>query len=444
MDSDIVGGVGMSRDTVSLPFHRKYRPTKLSEYIGNDRAKEKALARLRSGNIPQIWLLKGASGCGKTSFARLIAKEVRCENREELGHSCGECPSCKEIEHYIETGSTDELTDLREIDMSSKNGINEVGEILEEAMYPSLMGTWKIYIFDECHMATKQAQNRMLKIAEEPPEKVMIIFCTTNPEEMLPTLLNRCQVQLDIHKPTLHDLSGLLRSVCLQEGAEFDIKGLNLIANRTELTIRNSLTTLEQILTEKGSAKYTDVVSALDEVADEMMFKFYKCLLNRDIQGYITLIHQIKSKIELKVFVNSLIEFTTKGIYVANSLGLEGLTDGEMKAYKDIFLRFSISELATLLSKLLDLKGRSIETKLLLLGYSGLRGNTVDNTNRDTIEVEAQEDEIANENKASLRNSMDKYEPTEEESKNLVDNQMTGADIDDLAGLFGATIVSDN
>lgn len=434
----------MSNETVVLPFHRKYRPPKLSAYIGNDRAKEKALARLRSSNIPQIWLLQGASGCGKTSFARLIAKEIRCENRDELGHSCGECPSCREIEHYIETGSTDELTDLREIDMSSKNGINEVGEILEEAMYPSLMGTWKIYIFDECHMATKQAQNRMLKIAEEPPEKVMIIFCTTNPEEMLPTLTNRCQVKLEIHKPTLQDLSGLLRSVCLQEGSEFDIKGLNLIANRTELTIRNSLTTLEQILTEKGSAKYNDVVSALDEVADEMMFQFYKCLLGRDVQGYITLIHQIKSKIELKVFVNSLIDFTTKGIYVANSLGLEGLTDGEMKAYKDIFLRFSISELATLLNRLLDLKGKSIETKLLLLGYSGLRSNTTDEGNKGTVEIEAQENEVANESKASLRNNMEKYEVSEEESKDLIDSQMEGADIDALAGLFGATLVSDN
>lgn len=364
-------------DDLKLPFHRKYRPNTLSRYVGNEKLKKAAMSALAKSVKPQVILLEGASGCGKTTFARLIAKEYLCDSRDEINGACNSCYYCQLVDEYIATGNTDNLSNINEVNIADQSGKRDLNGILEEMQIPSYGDEWKIYIFDECHMATPQAQNMMLKIVEEPPENVLMIFCTTNPEMMIDTLVNRCQLQLHVSKPTVKDLAGLLKYVCSCEGVDCDVKGLNFIANRSDLTIRQALTNLERVITEQDKATYECAVQVFEEVSDTLIAEFFNKLLpsasgKRDVTGYVTLLHRIKTQTELKMFISNLVDFTRKGIYVINQIQLDGISDGELLTYRNIFGKFTVEQLSNLLVKLNDLSYGDIETKLLILGYKGL------------------------------------------------------------------------
>lgn len=435
----------MASEDVQLAYHRKYRPSKMSGYIGNQKLKETALASLRSSIKPQVILLEGASGCGKTTFARLLVKEYRCENRDDYEGACDECISCNELEDYITTGDASNLVDIREVDIASEGGKKDVDAVLEEAMYPSYGGQWKIFIFDECHMATKQAQNRMLKIAEEPPENVLLIFCTTDPDMMLETLLNRCQLRLHVTKPTVKELGGLLKSVCINEGVDYDIKGVNLIANRSGLTIRRALILLQDIVNQKNSAKYSDVIDVLDEISESTMFDFYRKLLNKDTMGYVTLLHKIKTQMELRQFVDSILEFTKRGVLIINGVNLDGMTDGELKSYKNLFSKFTVEQIGMLLEKLLSLRDGDIELKLIMMGYTGLtRHQTeVSGNELDLLEVNKQENELVAEKEEHLRQTQKSFEVDEEAQQERVTELEQEMDFDGILDLFGNVEVDD-
>lgn len=449
---------------VRLPFHRKYRPATLAEYIGNEKLKKTAMSALNKGNKPQVILLKGASGCGKTTFARLLAKEYLCENRDPVTGACGICPSCQALDDYIHTGDTGYLEHVKEIDITDQNGKKDLDGVLEEVMIPAFGDQWDVFIFDECHMATKAAQNRFLKVAEEPPEYKLMIFCTTDPQMMLETLKNRCQLQLEVKKPTVKDLSGLLRRVCSTEEAACDNKGLNFIANRSDLTIRQALTNLEQVITEAGDATYESAVGVFEEVSDKLIVDFYKMLLGkpdvdkngvvktrpdgsivmkRNVLGYVTLLHKIRTQVDLKVFLRNLVDFTERGIYVVNQIELEGVSDGELRIYRDLFGDFSVEQMAVLISKLIDMIGSSdIEAKLLLLGYTGLNSPRGElecaDPSRDILSgLSPITNEVALEEREEGHNREATKQALAEEGMQQAEEMVQGSNIDMVQALFG-------
>lgn len=431
-----------SNEEERLPFARRYRPSTLKGYVGNQKVKEQALARIGANIKPQVVGIVGASGCGKTTFARIMAKEYACLDRDAVNGACGVCYNCKEIDEYIATGSTDNFDFIKEINIADANGKRDVSTFLEDAYNPTFGGGWKVYILDECHMATPQAQNAMLKIVEEPPEKVLFIFCTTDPENILDTLKNRWQLTLHVKKPTVSELGGLLRDICLKEDKEYDVKGLSLIASRSELTIRKALNMLEQILTEKGKATYNAVLETLDELADSELFSFFKMLLTRDITGYVNAIHNIKAKMELRSFVTNLIDFTNRGLYILNNIPVEGLTDGELKSYKNLFSQFSALEISTLISRLLDLRDSDVETKLLLLGYTGLSAPAQETASSEEVPVlDFFADEVHEEHTASTNHSLERMQPDEEKVNKRLDDLSQPASLDDILSCFGTSVV---
>lgn len=357
-------------DEMSLPFHRKYRPTTISGYIGNEKLKESVMSTLRNGNRPQVMLFYGDSGCGKTTIARLIAKEYLCTDRDNDKGACGVCYNCQAVDDYIHTGDTSNLTSIKEIDIASDNGKRDLDAIVEDMMIPSF--EWKIYILDECHEATSGAQNRLLKIVEEPPENVLIIFCTTNPEKMIPTLVNRCQIQLKVTKPTVKELAGLSKHICQVEDVEYDMKGLEFIANRAECTIRSNLQYLQRVISEQGKADYSSATKVFEEVSNATIIKFFKALKSHNVLSYVTLLHKIKTSMDLRVFLTELQQFVKRGIYVINGINLDGVSDGDLVSYRDLFRDLGVVKISFLLNKLLSMNTDNIEMELLVLGYSGI------------------------------------------------------------------------
>lgn len=336
-----------------------------------------------------------------TSIARLVAKEYLCTERDNEKGACGVCYNCQLVDDYIRTGDVSNLYGIKEVDIASESGKRDLDAVVEDMLIPSF--EWKIYILDECHEATSGAQNRLLKIVEEPPENVLIIFCTTNPEKMLETLRNRCQVQLKVNKPTVKELAALSRTICTIEDVEYDNKGLEFIAHRAECTIRSNLQFLERVINEQGKADYESATKIFEEVSNVVILKFFKALKSNDILGYVTLLHKIKTSMDLSVFLVELQQFVKNGIYVINGINLDGVSDSDLKSYRELFSDLGVAKISFLLNKLLSLDVKNLETELLSLGYSGLNVDIISNNSTSDSEIKSLDNECTKEQSQALK-----------------------------------------
>lgn len=435
----------MSNDNYeNLSYARKYRPTGLVRYIGNTKAVEAVMRTLQRKNPAQTICLEGEKGCGKTSLGRLIGKEYLCENRDPVKGACGECPNCIEIERYIKTGKTEDLlvdSFITEINVALDRGVKDVESIIEEAYFPSLGDEWRIRLFDEFQMASPAAQAAMLKIIEEPPEKTLWIFCTTEPDKINSALYTRFQLKLQIKKPKLNDLKDIMKYIASKEKFTFQEKALALIAAREDYIIRNALNTLERIVGEYGEVTYENTLDTLQEVADELLFEFYNKLLNMETMEYIRLIHKIKQKMDIKSFIQSLENFTNRGIFILNDSEVDGLSEKEMELYKKLFSRFTVSQICVLLERITDMKhSLSAETKLLALGYSGLDDIKPSMQNTSRLQKVNFIEELENEKGQSLKSVSENTKLNEKAEAEYLETLTGEVSTEELLGLFGSNI----
>lgn len=221
-----------------LSLYRKYRPEVFPELIGQDHIVRILKHQIAADTLSHAYLLCGTRGTGKTTTARILAKAVNCTG--DAGRPCGVCENCRAI-------SAGRFMDVIEIDAASNNGVDNIRELRESVNYPPSTGRKKVYIIDEVHMLSQGGYNALLKTLEEPPEHVMFILATTNPEKMPQTVMSRC-MRLDFKRVTAKELAGKMREICMETGVESTDEALSLLAANADGSVRDALSLLEQCL----------------------------------------------------------------------------------------------------------------------------------------------------------------------------------------------------
>lgn len=262
----------------------KYRPQNFNDVIGQETTVEILRKNMANNDIADAYLLYGAHGSGKTTLSRILAMSILCKAKQIDGNPCGVCVSCQGILNK-------ENLNYREEDGGSKGGIDQIREIIEESKYKALDGALKkIVVFDEAHGISKAGQNALLKELEE-GEGTIYIFCTTEPEKVLPTVTSRC-LPFEIYKVPLDQILTRLITICKAENIAYEEKALSLLIKSRKGHIRDclkeldklsslgaiSVETIEDYLQADVQTVYFEILYDLKKHSDRVLFKVDRLL----------------------------------------------------------------------------------------------------------------------------------------------------------------------
>lgn len=219
-------------------LYRAKRPEVFDEILGQQHIVKILRHQIATNTVSHAYLFCGTRGTGKTTTARILAKAVNCLSDSE--RPCGKCSNCMSIKD----GS---FMDVIEIDAASNNGVDNIRELRESVKYPPAVGRKKVYIIDEVHMLSSGAFNALLKTLEEPPENVMFILATTEPQKLPATILSRC-MRLDFKRVAQSALAEGMRKICEEKGVNISESALLLLANCADGSVRDGLSILDQVL----------------------------------------------------------------------------------------------------------------------------------------------------------------------------------------------------
>lgn len=233
-------------------LYRAYRPEVFDEILGQGHIIKILKNQLATDSVSHAYLFCGTRGTGKTTTARILAKGVNCTSGGEK--PCGVCDACRSIKDGT-------FMDVIEIDAASNNGVDNIRELRESVKYPPAIGRKKVYIVDEVHMLSSGAFNALLKTLEEPPEYVMFILATTEPQKLPATILSRC-MRLDFKRVPEEILASGMAEICRQKGIDVTEGALRLIAANADGSVRDGLSILDQCIS--GGQKHVDRADVLE------------------------------------------------------------------------------------------------------------------------------------------------------------------------------------
>lgn len=260
---------------------RKWRPRTFASLVGQEHVVKALTHALEVGRLHHAYLFTGTRGVGKTTIARILAKSLNCE-QGLTATPCGKCSSCEEID-------VGRFVDLLEVDAATNTRVDEMRQLLENAVYAPTRGRYKVYVIDEVHMLSNSAFNAMLKTLEEPPEHVKFILATTDPQKIPVTVLSRC-LQFNLKQMSATAVTEHLLHILEQESVQCDKEALALIARAANGSMRDALSLLDQSIAHGvGQVRTDDVRAMLGTVDRSFLFDLLQALAEHDVERLLAL-----------------------------------------------------------------------------------------------------------------------------------------------------------
>ncbi|MCY6960650.1 DNA polymerase III subunit gamma/tau [Clostridium brassicae] len=301
-------------------LYREWRPKTFNEVVGQAHVTTTIKNQIKNSRIAHAYLLCGTRGTGKTSTAKIFSKAVNCLNPQD-GEPCNECDMCKKINAGL-------AIDVSEMDAASHNKVDDIRDLIEEVKYPPREGKYKVYIMDEAHMLTQGAVNAFLKTLEEPPEKVIFILATTDPQKLPITILSRCQ-RFDFKRIKSEDIFERLIEITTEQEVSVDNKSLKLISRMSDGAMRDALSILDQAISMgNGKINYDQVINMLGLVTNENLLRLTDMIIEKDVEESIKIVDDIVyGGKDINLFIKDMIHHMRNLMMVKVSQNPEDILD---------------------------------------------------------------------------------------------------------------------
>ena len=369
---------------------RKYRPKKLEDVIGQSIITSTLQNAINNNQVAQSFLFCGPRGVGKTSCARIFAKEIN---------------------NYSENEIKDFSFNIFELDAASNNSVEDIRNLTEQVRIPPQSGKYKVYIIDEAHMLSTQAFNAFLKTLEEPPSHAKFILATTEKNKIIPTILSRCQI-FDFRRISIDDISNHLEYIAKQENIVFEKEALNLIANKSDGSLRDALSLFDMLISySQNEITYRSVVKHLNLLDYEYYFKITDNIEINDLSSNLLILNEIlENGFDGEYFLQGLSSHFRDLLVSKNNDTIFLIEKGSeiKKKYKEKSARFSTESLIKALDICNDgeTKYNSVQNKRLLTEFVLLKIHSSNYTEKknDFLEKDTIDNKKTVEKKQSVNN----------------------------------------
>ena len=299
-------------------LYRKYRPQTFDDVSGQMAVTQTLKTQLQTGHLSHAYLFTGSRGTGKTSCAKILAKAVNCENPQD-GNPCNCCSACR----TIDSGA---CMDVLEIDAASNNGVDNVRDLRDDAVYTPSQVKMRVYIIDEVHMLSISAFNALLKIIEEPPEHLLFILATTELHKVPATILSRCQ-RFSFRRISQEDIAARLQYVAYQEKIDLDDGAARVLARMADGGMRDGLSLLDQCASATaGELTAQKVYACLGIAGEQKAAEMMGYIANHDTKNALTLFNRLYAEgKDLGAMLDEL-ACLTRDLMVLKTAGNAGIT----------------------------------------------------------------------------------------------------------------------